>query len=31
VITDVDTVVAKFVISPPPVTENVNDHPGEPA
>ncbi|MEK6443789.1 hypothetical protein [Pseudonocardia sp. T1-2H] len=30
VITDVDTVVEKFVISPPPVTENVNDHPGEP-
>jgi hypothetical protein len=24
VITDVDTVVEKFVISPPPVTENVN-------
>jgi hypothetical protein len=31
VITDVDTVVEKFVLSSPPVTENVNDHPGEPA
>ncbi|MCU1629742.1 MAG: hypothetical protein JWP64_4691 [Pseudonocardia sp.] len=31
VINEPDTVVEKFVIAPPPVTENVNDHPGEPA